>query len=170
VQFLEENAVVIDALCDVIARHGLRKRWRAFAIELELQTHVRYNPRAMKRSNKMLHPDISDVLARKAEGRSEFVGEWIRLHGWERGRRCNSNFKDGAIVDAYERIWYQEFPLCFESDIYAVLGGWHLPCADDDWYDLIEERLMVLTVRGSEPWVEAWRTRAGQFKVIQRIT
>jgi hypothetical protein len=30
VQFLEENAVGIDALCDVIVRHGLRERWRTF--------------------------------------------------------------------------------------------------------------------------------------------
>jgi hypothetical protein len=42
--------------------------------------------------------------------------------------------------------------------------------ADDDWHDLLDERLMVFTIRDSEPWVEAWRTRAGQFSVIQRIT
>jgi hypothetical protein len=84
---------------------------------------------------------------------SDLVGAWLRLHGWERGCRCNSNFKDGAVVDAYEEIWYREFPICFESDIHAVLGGWHFPCSDDDWHDLLEERLMVLTIRGSEPWV-----------------
>jgi hypothetical protein len=31
-------------------------------------------------------------------------------------------------------------------------------------------RLLVFTIRDSDPWVEAWRTRAGQFRVIQRIT
>jgi hypothetical protein len=29
-QFLEEEAVDLDALCDVIGRHGLRDAWRAF--------------------------------------------------------------------------------------------------------------------------------------------
>lgn len=101
---------------------------------------------------------------------SESVGQWIRSHGWERTDRYNDNFKDAPIVREYERVWMQEFPLYFDSDIHAVLGGWHWPCADDDWHDLLDEQLMVLTVRDSEPWVEAWRTRTGQFRVIQRIT
>jgi hypothetical protein len=45
-----------------------------------------------------------------------------------------------------------------------------MPMADDDWHDLLDEQLMVFTIRDSEPWVEAWRTRTGQFRVIQRIT
>ncbi len=40
----------------------------------------------------------------------------------------------------------------------------------DDWHDLLDEKLILLTVRDSEPWVEAWLTGTGQFKVIQRIT
>jgi hypothetical protein len=111
-------------------------------------------------------PPIDAVFARG----SEAVGEWIRSHGWERTDRYNDNFKDAAIVREYEHIWTREFPLYSESDVYAVLGGWHWPCADDDWHALIDEQLMVLTVRDSEPWVEAWRTRTGQFRVIQRIT
>ena len=101
---------------------------------------------------------------------SNAVGDWIHSHGWERTDRYNSDFKDAAIVDAYERDWQREFPIYFESDIYAVLGGWHFPMADDDWHELIDEQLLVFTLRDSEPWVEAWRTRAGEFKVIQRIT
>ena len=73
-------------------------------------------------------------------------------------------------MEQYEKVMAGEFPLCFKSDVYAILGGWHFPFADNDWHDLIDEQLMVLTVRGSEPWVEAWRTRSGQFRVIQRIT
>jgi hypothetical protein len=111
-------------------------------------------------------PPIDAVFA----GGSEDVGAWIRSHGWERTDRYNNNFKARDIVDEYQRIWTREFPIYFESDIYAVLGGWHFPCADDDWHDLIDEQLMVFTLRDSEPWVEAWRTRAGQFRVIQRIT
>jgi hypothetical protein len=111
-------------------------------------------------------PPIDAVFARG----SEAVGEWIRSHGWERTDRYNDNFKDAAIVREYERVWMREFPLFYESDIYAVLGGWHMPCADDDWHGLIEEQLMILTIRDSEPWVEAWRTRTGRFRIIQRIT
>lgn len=111
-------------------------------------------------------PPIDAVFARG----SESVGEWIRSHGWNRTDRYNGNFKEAAIVREYERIWHREFPIYFESDIYAVLGGWHFPTADDDWHELLDEQLMVFTIRDSEPWVEAWRTRAGQFRVIQRIT
>src|SRR5580700_1432444 len=101
---------------------------------------------------------------------SEAIGEWLASHGWERGERYNDSFKDRALVEQYEDIWTREFPIYFNSDIYAVLGGWHFPCADDDWHDLLDDQLMVFTIRDSEPWVEAWRTKTGQFKVIQRIT
>jgi hypothetical protein len=111
-------------------------------------------------------PPIDAVFVRG----SEAVSEWITSHGWDRSERYNDNFKDSAIVEPYEQIWTREFPIYLKSDIYAVLGGWHFPCADDDWHDLIDEQLMVFTIRDSEPWVEAWRTRTGQFKVIQRIT
>jgi hypothetical protein len=111
-------------------------------------------------------PPIDAVFARG----SEAVGEWIRSNGWERTDRYNDNFKDAAIVREYERIWMREFPLYSDSDVYAVLGGWHWPGADDDWHDLIDDELMVLTIRDSEPWIEAWRTKTDRFKVIQRIT
>ena len=111
-------------------------------------------------------PPIEAVFARG----SAAVGEWLRLHGWERTDRYNDNFKDAAVVREYERVWQRECPLYFESEIYAVLGGWHIPMTDDDWYELLDEQLIVFTIRDSEPWVEAWRTRTGQFKVVQRIT
>ncbi len=111
-------------------------------------------------------PPIDAVFARG----SEAVGEWIRSQGWDRTERYNDNFKDRDIVREYERTWTREFPLYFNSDVYAVLGGWHCPWADDDWHDLIDEQLMVFTIHDSEPWVEAWRTQTGQFRVIQRIT
>ena len=60
-------------------------------------------------------------------------------------------------------------PLYQDGDVYAVLDGWHWPGPDHDWHDLIDEHLMILTVRDSEPWVEAWRMRTGEFRVIQRI-
>jgi hypothetical protein len=111
-------------------------------------------------------PPIDAVFSRG----SEAVGEWIRSHGWQRDWRYNNNFKGRDVVREYERVWQQEFPIYFESDIYAILGGWHFPMADDDWHELLDQQLMVFTLRDSEPWIEAWRTRAGQFRVIQRIT
>jgi hypothetical protein len=111
-------------------------------------------------------PPLDAVFARG----SEAVGSWIRSHGWDRNERYNDNFKDADVAREYLRAWQEEFPPYFESDIYAVLGGWHWPGQDADWHDLIDEQLMVLTIRDSEPWVEAWHTRTSQFKVIQRIT
>jgi hypothetical protein len=100
-------------------------------------------------------PPIDAVFARG----SKTVGEWIASHGWTRDERYNDNFKDRAIVEAYERICTREFPIYFKSDVYGVLGGWHFPFADHDWHDLIDEKLMVFTIRNSEPWVEAWVTK-----------
>lgn len=101
---------------------------------------------------------------------SAAVAEWTASLGWRREWRYNDNFKGREVVRDYQRLWQREFPIYFESNIYAILGGWHFPMADEDWHDLIDEQLMVFTLRDSEPWVEAWRTRAGEFRVIQRIT
>ena len=111
-------------------------------------------------------PPIEAIFARG----SEVVGEWLAANNWPRDARYSSGFRDSAIVDAYEREWIKEYPLYRRVDTYAVAGGWHFPCADDDWHRMIDEQLVVLTFQDSEPWVEAWRTRSGQFKVIQRIT
>src|SRR5260370_13063331 len=86
-------------------------------------------------------PPIDAVFARG----SEAVGDWIASYGRNRRVRYYSNFKGDAIVEPYERIWAREFPICFESDIYAVLGGWHFPVAGPDWPALIAQQLMTLT-------------------------
>jgi hypothetical protein len=77
---------------------------------------------------------------------------------------------DAAVVQKYEDAWMREFPLYSSDEIYAVLGGWHMAWPEGDWHDLIDEQLMVFTLRDSEPWVETWRLRSGEFRVIQRIT
>ncbi|HEV2695926.1 MAG TPA: hypothetical protein VG347_23765 [Verrucomicrobiae bacterium] len=111
-------------------------------------------------------PPLDAVIARG----SDAVGDWLRANDWRRADRFNGNFADEESTKAYNEVWRSEYPIYFDSDIYAVLGGWHWPGQDNDWHDLIDEHLMVLTIRDSEPWVEAWRTRSGDFKVIQRIT
>lgn len=101
---------------------------------------------------------------------SEEIGDWIRSCDWERSEPFNDNFKDAQIVKEYERVWMREFPIYSDSDAYAVLGGWHFPWPDGDWHELIDEQLLIFTLRESEPWVEAWHTRSGEFRVIQRVT
>lgn len=134
---------------------------------------VELSPSWPKRAGTALYAHAAEVLppidAVFARG-SEVVGEWIRSHGWDRDERYNDNFEEREIVEAYDRIWMAEFPIYLKSEIYAVLGGWHFPCADDDWHDLIDEQFLGFTIRDSEPWVEFWRLRTGDFKVIQRIT
>lgn len=111
-------------------------------------------------------PPLEALFARP----SDAVQEWILSHGWEPGWGYENNFKGSNLADDYQRLWQQEHPMYSDSDIYAVLGGWHFPMPDGDWKDLIDEHLLVFTLRDSEPWVEAWRTRAGDYKVIQRTT
>ena len=101
---------------------------------------------------------------------SESIGAWLCENNWTRKERYNENFRAAEIVKPYLELWRREFPIFFDSDIYAAIGGWHLPGQDSDWHDLLDERLMVLTFREAEPWVEVWRMRTGQFKVIQRTT
>jgi hypothetical protein len=111
-------------------------------------------------------PPIDAVFARG----SDAVGAWIRSYGWDRNERYSNGFGGDAVVQEYERVWQAEFPLYHQSEAVAVLGGWHWPGPDADWHDLVDDRLMVLTLRDAEPWVEAWQTRAGAFRVIQRVT
>ena len=101
---------------------------------------------------------------------SETVNEWLRSLGWRREWRYNDSFLGKEVVREYVRLWETECPYFLESDTYAMLGGWHVPMADDDWHDLLDEQLLVYTTRDSEPWVEAWLMGTGTFKVIQRIT
>lgn len=111
-------------------------------------------------------PPVDAVFSRG----SAAAHDWIRSHGWEPNERYNSNFGDAAIAEEYERIWFQENPMYRDDNTYAVLGGWHWPGSDDDWHELIDDTLLILTLRHSEPWVEAWRKKDGSFNVIQRIT
>ena len=97
------------------------------------------------------------------------VVEWLERNNWPRDERYNSNFNDRDIVEEYERVWFDEWPVCNES-AYAQIGGWHTPGPDDDWYDHIQSQLLIQTIKDSEPWVEAWRLSTNEYRVIQRIT
>lgn len=111
-------------------------------------------------------PPIDAVFLRGDDS----IGEWLQGNSWEREWGYNDNFKDQQAAAAYQKTFTSEYPVYLESDIYAMLGGWHMPFPDPDWQELIDDHLMVMTIRDSEPWVEAWQTKSGHFQVIQRIT
>ncbi len=99
------------------------------------------------------------------------IEAWLQLNGWDREIRYNPNFVGRDLVEQYRRVWVDEFPLYWDDpDVYAVLGGWHFPHTEDDWYELARERLLCLTFKDSEPWVEAWEAADGTLHAIQRIT
>jgi len=110
-------------------------------------------------------PPIDAVIARG----SPAIDSWLAQNKWQRTWRYNSNFRDSLMVKQYEAIECQENPL-YRKGSYAALGGWHMPWADHDWHELIDERLLVKTYMDSEPWVEAWQMHSGEFEVIQRIS
>ena len=112
-----------------------------------------------------LIPPIDAVIARG----SPSVDLWLKKNKWDRQTRYNSNFPDQEAIKPYETLERQENPLYWE-EAYATLGGWHIGWADDGWHDLIDETLLVHTYRDSEPWLEVWKMRNGQLKVIERIT
>jgi len=100
---------------------------------------------------------------------SPAVEEWLAKNNWPKQERYNSNFSDRALVDQYEAVEHRENPL-YWNDAYATLGGWHMGWPEDDFHYLIESKLLVHTYRDSEPWVEAWQHRTGEFNVIRRTT
>jgi hypothetical protein len=102
---------------------------------------------------------------------SEEVGKWLAAHHWPRTQRYDRNFGDPQVVGPYQEIWFVEHPILKnDADVYAFTGGWHLPGQDDDWHDLISAKLLLTTVRDSEPWVEVFQMPDKEYKVLQRIT
>jgi hypothetical protein len=112
-------------------------------------------------------PPIDAVIARG----SPQVDRWLADNNWKRSWRYNSNFAERELVQRYQAVEYRENPLYWNDEFaYASLGGWHMGWPDDDWHELLGEKLLIQTYAESEPWVEVWELPSGQFKVIQRIT
>lgn len=107
---------------------------------------------------------------------SPAIKEWLAENDWLPGEdedesefAYNSNFPDKHIVNIYEAAWQNQMPL-YDGGAHAVLGGWHMPWPDGDWYDLLEQTLVVWTFEDSEPWVEVWRDTKNNYTVLQRVT
>lgn len=111
-------------------------------------------------------PPIDAVFARG----SEEVGNWLKANNWARSEPFNDGFPDAKVVHAYERVFTSEYPIYRTDDVFAAAGGWHFSWPDGDWRERLEDRLMILTIRDAEPWVEAWQLPTGGFRVIQRVT
>ena len=99
---------------------------------------------------------------------SKAIQDWLGENKWEPDWGYNSNFPDSAVAEAYEREYQGQHPLYSESAP-VVLGGWHFPWPAGDWYDLLEDRLILTTYWESEPWVEVWQ-QGSEFKVFNRLT
>ncbi len=94
-------------------------------------------------------PPIDAIFAKG----SDAIDKWLRRCNWKREWGYNDNFADSDLVHEYESEWQKNFPLYTQS-AHAVMGGWHFPWPDDDWYDLINEELVVWTLAEAEPWIE----------------
>lgn len=97
---------------------------------------------------------------------------WLQSLNWTRDEVLRTGTLPGSpIVDEYVKHYEALHPVySANTDVYAILGGWHWPNYDDDWKALTREKLVLMTIRDCEPWVEAWLNSTGDLHVIQRIT
>jgi hypothetical protein len=79
-QFLEEDAVDLSALSELIRRHHQNDAWRVFCNRTGIADPCHIQREAMSQT---IYPDVSDILARKKEGRREIsrrsLGEKIAM-------------------------------------------------------------------------------------------
>ena len=100
----------------------------------------------------------------------ERVQHWLERNHWAKCQRYSEGFPSQELAESYITSWASEWPLYQCRTAYAILDGWHHPGPDQDWFELIDSRLLAWTLRDAEPWVEAWLLPSGRFQVIQRIT
>ncbi len=102
---------------------------------------------------------------------SPAIQEWLADCDWQPKWVYNNNFRDSNIVADYEEFLRSRDPYFGEmEDVFARLGGWHLPWPEDDWVELLDKRLVAMTYRDAEPWLEVWLAENGDLDVLERIT
>jgi hypothetical protein len=69
IHFLQEHAVDLLILCPLLDRHDLKCEWQSFCKRTGIEDPRRQDGPLMNDPPKDAFPDISDILARKAEGR-----------------------------------------------------------------------------------------------------
>lgn len=98
---------------------------------------------------------------------SDAIEKFLQDNGWERTEPYNSNFPSD-IPERYEGLWQSSCAL-YVDGIVAVIGGWHFPWPDGDWYELADYELVLWVLEGAEPWVEVFAGQNG-FTVYERVT
>jgi hypothetical protein len=102
---------------------------------------------------------------------SPAIKNWIAECGWPADMPYHGGFKDHEIVNAYENHVRPLNPLFGEIEgVFAMLGGWHDAWPENDWFDLLDKKLVAYTFEEAEPWVEVWVDGGQNFQVIQRIS
>lgn len=96
------------------------------------------------------------------------VNQWLEEIQWPGRQRYSEGFPDRDVAEAYIKAWAAEWPPFQNQSAYALLGGWHQPGPDADWFDLADAWLLAWILRGGGPSTEAWFLPTGEFKVIQR--
>ena len=100
----------------------------------------------------------------------EKIKDWLRNIPWPENARFSEAFPEYELGEAYIKKWASEWPLYQNRLAYAILGGWHMPWSDKDWFELLESRLLVWTLKDAEPWLEVWMKSSGEAVVIPRVT
>jgi hypothetical protein len=97
------------------------------------------------------------------------VAEWLRDLGLAR-HQYSSTFHL-PIVEQYMDEFTRRAPL-YSGKADAIVGGWHMTWPEDDFFMPLEMRLVLTTIRDSEPFFEIWVTdgAVSNYSVKSRIT
>ncbi len=99
---------------------------------------------------------------------SDRIGEWLAGRGWPREHGAEAVIGRTPEGAAYIEAWQSRFPL-YRKGPAAVLGGWSMMWPEDGEYKS-RGRLVLLTLRGAEPWIEVWAGQEGGLSAAVRIT
>jgi len=95
------------------------------------------------------------------------VEEWLRSQGKAR-HQYDSAFSSPVVRDYMDEFTDRAPMYSGEAD--AIIGGWHMCWPEDDFFMPLETRLVLTTIRDSEPFYEIWVARAvNNFSVKSRI-
>lgn len=83
------------------------------------------------------------------------VADWLAGQGLTR----HDYWQVGGDLEAgYTEEWVRRSAL-HENAADLIVGGWHFLWPEDDYFLPPEVRLVALTLRDAEPWVEVWYSR-----------
>ena len=100
---------------------------------------------------------------------SRQVQDWLNDINWELDESSAFYYPYHEAPDRYFSMYTDMHPL-YREDVFAMVGGWHYPFPDNDWFENLDSYLSLMTIRDSEPWIEAWQRPKGQYDVLHRVT